>query len=35
LFDRKDRFASSEKLNHHLGLTPSERSSGQEYVPYC
>lgn len=30
LFDRKDRFASSEKLNHHLGLTPSERSSGEK-----
>ena len=30
LFDRKDRFESSEKLNHHLGLTPSERSSGDK-----
>jgi transposase len=30
LFDRKDRFESSEKLNHHLGLTPSERSSGEK-----
>jgi len=29
LFDRKDRFESSEKLNHYLGLTPSERSSGE------
>lgn len=30
LFDRKDRFGSSEKMNHHLGLTPSERSSGDK-----
>lgn len=30
LFDRKDRFQSSEKLNHYLGLTPSERSSGDK-----
>jgi len=30
LFDRKDRFDSSEKLNHYLGLTPSERSSGEK-----
>ena len=30
LFDRKDRFESSEKLNHYLGLTPSERSSGDK-----
>jgi transposase len=30
LFDRKDRFQSSEKLNHYLGLTPSERSSGEK-----
>jgi len=30
LFDRKDRFESSEKLNHYLGLTPSERSSGEK-----
>jgi transposase len=30
LFDRKDRFVSSEKLNHYLGLTPSERSSGEK-----
>lgn len=30
LFDRKDRFKSSEKLNHYLGLTPSERSSGEK-----
>lgn len=30
VFDRKDRFESSEKLNHHLGLTPSERSSGEK-----
>jgi transposase len=29
LFDRKDRFESSERLNHYLGLTPSERSSGE------
>ncbi len=29
LFDRKDRFEDSEKLNHYLGLTPSERSSGE------
>jgi len=27
LFDRKDRFESSEKMNHFLRLTPSERSS--------
>lgn len=32
LFDRKDRFQSSEKLNHYLGLTPSERSSGDKIV---
>jgi len=32
LFDRKDRFESSEKLNHYLGLTPSERSSGDKVV---
>ena len=30
LFDRKDRFNSSERLNHYLGLTPSERSSGDK-----
>lgn len=30
LFDRKERFLSSEKLNHYLGLTPSERSSGEK-----
>lgn len=30
LFDRKDRFESSEKLNHYLGFTPSERSSGDK-----
>jgi transposase len=30
LFDRKDRFESSEKLNHYVGLTPSERSSGEK-----
>lgn len=30
LFDRKDRFECSEKLNHYLGLTPSERSSGEK-----
>lgn len=30
LFDRKDRFENSEKLNHYLGLTPSERSSGDK-----
>jgi len=30
LFDRKDRFESSEKLNHYIGLTPSERSSGEK-----
>jgi len=36
LFDRKDRFVgihpfgkNSEKLNHYLGLTPSEWSSGE------
>jgi len=29
LFYRKDRFPESEKLNHYLGLTPSERSSGE------
>jgi len=32
LFDRKDRFESSERLNHYLGLTPSERSSGDKVV---
>lgn len=32
LFDRKDRFPSSEKLNHYLGLTPSERSSGDKVI---
>ncbi len=32
LFDRKDRFESSEKLNHYLGLTPSERSSGDKII---
>lgn len=32
LFDKKDRFESSEKLNHYLGLTPSERSSGDKIV---
>lgn len=30
LFDRKDRFENSEKLSHYLGLTPSERSSGNK-----
>ncbi|MEO8231280.1 MAG: IS110 family transposase, partial [Ignavibacteriota bacterium] len=30
LFDDKKRFESSEKLNHYLGLTPSERSSGDK-----
>ena len=30
LFDEKKRFESSEKLNHYLGLTPSERSSGDK-----
>ncbi|MCO6446652.1 MAG: IS110 family transposase, partial [Ignavibacterium album] len=29
---RKDRFESSERLNHYLGLTPSERSSGDKVV---
>ncbi|MCZ7611010.1 MAG: IS110 family transposase [Ignavibacterium sp.] len=32
LFDRKDRFENSERLNHYLGLTPSERSSGDKIV---
>ncbi len=32
LFDRKDRFESSERLNHYLGLTPSERSSGDKII---
>lgn len=32
LFDRKDRFENSEKLNHYLGLTPSERSSGEKII---
>jgi transposase len=32
LFDRKDRFESSERLNHYLGLTPSEKSSGEKIV---
>jgi len=27
---RKERFESSEKLNHYLGLTPSEKSSGEK-----
>ncbi|MGQ9847792.1 MAG: IS110 family transposase, partial [Bacteroidales bacterium] len=30
LFDNKKRFENSEKLNHYLGLTPSERSSGDK-----
>lgn len=30
LFDEKQRFESSEKLNHYLGLTPSEKSSGEK-----
>lgn len=30
LFDEKKRFESDEKLNHYLGLTPSERSSGDK-----
>ena len=30
LFDRKERFERSERLNHYLGLTPSERSSGDK-----
>lgn len=30
LFDQKERFENSEKLNHYLGLTPSERSSGDK-----
>lgn len=30
LFDQKDRFENSERLNHYLGLTPSERSSGDK-----
>lgn len=32
LFYRKDRFESSEKLNHYLGLTPSEKSSGEKII---
>jgi transposase len=32
LFDRKDRFENGERLNHYLGLTPSERSSGDKIV---
>ena len=32
LFDKKDRFLSSERLNHYLGLTPSERSSGEKII---
>jgi transposase len=32
LFDRKERFITSEKLNHYLGLTPSERSSGEAII---
>ncbi|MBZ0201287.1 MAG: IS110 family transposase [Ignavibacteriaceae bacterium] len=32
LFDRKDRFESSEKLSHYLGLTPTERSSGEKVI---
>lgn len=30
LFDEKKRFESDEKLNHYLGLTPSEKSSGDK-----
>ena len=30
LFHRKERFERSERLNHYLGLTPSERSSGDK-----
>ena len=29
LFDKKDKFATGEKLVHHIGLTPSEWSSGE------
>lgn len=32
LFDQKDRFESSERLNHYLGLTPSERSRVDKIV---
>ncbi len=30
LFDEKKRYESDEKLNHYLGLTPSEKSSGDK-----
>ena len=32
LFDRDDRFISGEKLVHYLGLTPGEKSSGEEVI---
>jgi transposase len=32
LFDRKDRFISGEKLVHYLGLTPGEKSSGEDVI---
>jgi len=30
LFDKKDRFKTGNQLTHHIGLTPSEWSSGEE-----
>ena len=30
LFDRRDRFADSDKLVHYLGLTPRAHSSGEK-----
>ena len=32
LFDREDKFRSGEKLVHYLGLTPGEKSSGEEII---
>ncbi len=32
LFDMKGRFESGEKLVHYVGLTPGERSSGEEII---
>jgi len=32
LFDREDRFISGEKLVHYLGLTPGEKSSGEDVI---
>jgi transposase len=32
LFDRNDRFEEGEKLVHYLGLTPGEKSSGEQII---